>query len=293
MAHAGLGTTAGLLSFLAGCKDEENYLVWAEITEQLGKLRSLFSEDEEIKERLKKFTLRLVSPMVEKLGWEAKEGEDYLTGRMRSLLMSTAGTVGHTKVIEEAQRRFKLYTSGEDRTSIPPSLRLVCFRIAVAEGGQSELDAVISEYTKTTTIDGKEICLSSLGRARKPELIKQVLELTLSDKVKTQDKHTPAISMSNNSHARLMLWHFIKENWETVYKQLSGNMVVLDRFLKMSLNKFASFEVKEDIEAFFKEKDNQGYDKGLNIISDSIAGNAKFVEREQDLVRGWLKEHVA
>lgn len=96
MAFAGYGSTAGLLGFISKLKDERSYLVWASITEQLGKLRSLFSNGfPEIKEGLRKLTLELVSPMVKELGWEFAKGEDFLTARLRALLLSTAGAVGH------------------------------------------------------------------------------------------------------------------------------------------------------------------------------------------------------
>lgn len=291
MAFSGLGTTAGLLGFVDALKDEQSYLVWAEIIEQLGKLRSLFAESSpEIKEGLKKFTLELVSPTVERLGWEYKDGEDFLTGRLRALIITTAGTVGHRGVIEEAQRRFKAFIAG-DKSAIHPNLRLAVFRIAVAEGGQEELDAVLKEYASTAAVDGKEICLASLGRAKKLELVQQVLEFMLSDQVKVQDKHTPAIALSNNSDARYPLWEFIQKNWDEVYRQMSGNMVVLDRFLKNSLNKFSKMSTLDEILEFFKDKDNTGYDKGLGIIEDNIRGNSAYVQRDSEEVLEWLKAH--
>lgn len=294
MALSGLGSTTGLLSFLAELKDEESYLVWAEVIEQLGKLRSVFSEaSPEIKENLKKFTLQLVSPAVTKIGWEFAKDEDFLTSRLRALLISAAGAAGHEGIVKEAQRRFDLYITGKDKSAIHPNLRLAVFRIVIAEGGAEEYNAIVNEYLSTTSVDGREITLSALGRVRKPELIEEYLKFMLSDNVKTQDKHTPAISLSANTDARRALWEFVKANWETIYKQLSGNMVVLDRFLKNSLNKFASQEVLDDIQAFFKNKDNAGYERGLDIVSDTVRGNISWVQRDTDAVAGWLKQHVA
>lgn len=203
-------------------------------------------------------------------------------------IQPTLKSTNPPRVITEAQKRFKAYTSG-DASAIHPNLRLAVFKIAVAEGGAAEVDAVIKEYTQTTTVDGREICLTSLGRAREPAQIQKVLDLMLSDKVKIQDKHTPAIALSNNSSARYLLWQYIEENWIEVHKQLSGNMVVLDRFLKRSLNKFANEEVLDEILAFFAEKDNTGYDKGLGVIADSIRGNANYVKRDAGVLGEWLK----
>lgn len=228
-AFAGYGSTAGLLEFVTELKNEDSYLVWSAITERLGSLRSIFGESSpEIKDSLTKLTLELVSPIAERIGWDFKDNEDFLTGRLRALLISTAGSVGHKGIVDEAVRRFKAYESG-DKSAIHPSLRLAVFKIAIAEGGQAEYDAVVNEYLTSKSVDAREICLVALGRAKDPKIIDQVLDFMLSDKVKTQDKHSPAISLSNNSHARYKLWKFIQNNWDEVFKQLSGNMVVLVR----------------------------------------------------------------
>lgn len=96
MALAGYSSTEGLLGYITKLKEERSYFVWAAITEQLGKLRSLFGDiSPEIKEGLRKLTLGLVSPLVQELGWDFKDGEDFHTARLRALLISTAGAVGH------------------------------------------------------------------------------------------------------------------------------------------------------------------------------------------------------
>ncbi|TGZ76481.1 hypothetical protein EX30DRAFT_344874 [Ascodesmis nigricans] len=290
-AFAGYGTSAGLLEFITSLKNESSYLVWAAITERLGNLRSIFGESSpELKDALAKLTLSLVSPIVERVGWDFPEGEDFLTGRLRALLISTAGAVGHDQIIAESLRRFKSYVAG-DKDAIHPSLRLAVFKIAIAEGGKEEYDAVVNEYLTSKSVDAREICLVALGRAKKPEIVKEVLKFMLSENVKVQDKHSPAISLSNNGHARYVLWKFIEENWEEVHRQMSGNMVVLDRFLKNSLNKFSSEAVLKEIEDFFSVKDNTGYDRGLELVKDSIRGRASYVKRDKSNLEKWLKEN--
>lgn len=76
-----------------------------------------------------------------------------------------------------------------------------------------------------------------------------------------------------------------------MHAKLSGNSVVLDRFLRVSLNKFASFDVERDIAEFFKDKDNRGYDRSLGVISDTVRGNAAYKQRDEQLVAEWLEAH--
>ena len=69
--------------------------VWSQIVGSLANIRSVFADNEEISAALKTYTLRLVSAATEKIGWEFEPKEDFLTGQLRALLISTAGSAGH------------------------------------------------------------------------------------------------------------------------------------------------------------------------------------------------------
>ncbi|KAL8952644.1 MAG: hypothetical protein Q9222_001450 [Ikaeria aurantiellina] len=251
---------------------------------------AVFAENGPVADGLKDFTLKLVSKATEKIGWDYTEKEDYLTGQLRALLISTAGSAEHTATIDEAKRRFKRYIAGEQK-AIHPSLRLPVFRINVAEGGPEAYEAVRNEYLSTTSIDGKEICLQALGRVQTPNLIKDFLDFQFSDKVKVQDVHSGSIALAANSKARDVLWQYIKDHWSVVHGKLSGNSVVLDRYLKNSLQKFASHEKERDIADFFQDKDTKGFDRGLVQVADTVRGNANYKERDEMLVLEWLQTH--
>ena len=61
--------------------------------------RSIFADDERLEKGLQKFTLKLVTPATEKIGWEFNTNEDFLTGQLRALLLSTAGGAGHQGLV--------------------------------------------------------------------------------------------------------------------------------------------------------------------------------------------------
>ncbi|KAL8921139.1 MAG: hypothetical protein Q9208_005892 [Pyrenodesmia sp. 3 TL-2023] len=288
LALSGDGTTAGLLTFASNFPQETSHAVWAQLIASLVNIRSIFAENEAVADGLKQFTLKLVSSATEQIGWEYKPGEDYLTGQLRALLISTAGGAGHTATIEEAKRSFKRYISGE-LDAIHPSLRLPVFRINVTEGGKEAYEAVKNEYLKTTSIDGKEICLQSLGRVQATDLVNDFLDFQFSDNVKVQDVHSGSLALAANSSARDALWLWIKNHWDVVHGKLAGNAVVLDRYLKNGLQKFASHEKEKDIRSFFKDKDTKGFDRGLVQVSDTVRANANYKERDEELVLEWLQ----
>ncbi|KAF4313531.1 Peptidase M1 alanine aminopeptidase/leukotriene A4 hydrolase [Botryosphaeria dothidea] len=291
LAQSGDATTAAFLALLEGLQSESEYIVWQQILLTLGNVRSIFSENEEISKGLRLLTRKLVTPATDKIGWEFAKNEDFLTGQLRSLLISAAGLAGHESVIKEAQRRFAAYQGG-DKKAIHPSLRGPIFRIVVTEGGEQGFEAIKQEYLNNTSIDGREICLQALGRVQTPELAKAYLDFLFSPAVAVQDMHSGAASLAANSKTRYTLWAYIKEHWDSkVYPELSGNMVVLDRFIKLSLSKFASYDVAKDVKSFFANKDCKGFDRALAQSDDIMTGGAKYRERDSAVVKEWLSAH--
>ena len=298
LARSGDAQTAPLLSLIEGFSAETNYLVWSQVISSLATVKSVFSEDENVSNALKKFTLKLIKPTVTNLGWTFAPGEDHLTGQLRALLIQAAGLNGDEEVIKEAQRQFYAYAIG-DSSAIHNSLRSAVFQINVKYGGRAAYNAVKAEWASTTSIDGKETSLRALGRIEDiknaededplaTNLLKDLLDF-ISTSVPTQDVHTPAATLSINPKTRLGLWTYIKENWEPLRERLGKNMVVLDRFLKLSLQNFSDLETEADIAAFFADKDNRGYDRTLGVVSDSIKGRASYRLRDAEPLLEWLK----
>lgn len=84
------------------------YSVWSQIIENVRNIRSIFSKNEVVSAGLKKFTLNLVEGATEKIGWEFAPDEDYLTGQLRALLISTAGAAGHQGLASTKTRKIHL-----------------------------------------------------------------------------------------------------------------------------------------------------------------------------------------
>ncbi|GIZ46634.1 hypothetical protein CKM354_000975300 [Cercospora kikuchii] len=290
LAVSGHGTTSAVLSFVEGFHAETNYLVWSEVLTTLGKIRRIFASDEEVSHGLRAYTLKLVSAATEKVGWTFAPNDDYLTGQLRALLISSAGLAGHESVVAEATKQFDAFVGG-DPQAIHPSLRAAVFKIAIKNQGEQAYRAVQKEFLNTKSIDGREITLASMGSVPTKELANDYLKFAFAGNVAIQDLHTVGASLANNSKVRSTVWEYIKSEWPAVREKLGGNMVVLERFLRMSLQRFADAKVEQDIAQFFGDKDNTGYDRGLAVVSDTIKGSAQYKERDLENTREWLKAH--
>ena len=129
-----------------------------------------------------------------------------------------------------------------------------------------------------------------MGRFQNTQLLPEYLSL-LFNEVATQDMHTGAVALGSNSKTRAGLWEYIQTNFASIREKLGANMIVLDRFLKLALQKFNDRETEAEIAKFFEGRDNQGYDRTLNVISDTINGRAAYKERDAEVILEWLKTH--
>lgn len=290
LAMSGHATTPAFLSFIEGFSDEKEYVVWAQISSSLSKVRSVFSNNKEIAAGLKKFQLKLCSPAVEKVGWEFPQGEDFLTGQLRKLLLGMAAGSGHEATISTGKAKFEAWKQGDEK-ALHQNLRSTILNMAVANGGKEEFEAVKNSYRTTTSVDGKEICLVAMGRTKHHDLAQDLLAFNCSE-VATQDAHNVPAAIGANNKTRIEVWKFIQAEWDGKLSRVrSSSTVILDRWVKFALNGFSDLAVSDEIRAFFKDKDQSGFDRSLAQALDNIEANASYRERDEKVLLEWLQAH--
>ncbi|KAG0085460.1 hypothetical protein BGZ92_008961, partial [Podila epicladia] len=117
--------------------------------------------------------------------------EDYLTSRLRGVILSCAGRSGHEATVKEAKRRFALFmaadTTEQDKI-LHPTARKMAFEVAISQGGVTEFDQVMAYYQNTPKQDQQSMCLMAMGAAvRGQELIQRIFDFALSEQVRSQD----------------------------------------------------------------------------------------------------------
>ena len=177
-----------------------------------------------------------------------------------------------------------------------PNLRTVVYRAAIRANPAKAVEALKKEWYSGTSIDGKDLCLSSLGHVRDPELItKNLLPFLFnssppappSESVPSVDTHTLGGSLASNLVARPLLWKYIQDNWAQATTKMA-NPVVLDRFVKSTLNKFTDEKYIGEIDAFFAGQDTAAFDRTLLQVKDAIRGRAAYRARDASSIKEWL-----
>ncbi|KAF2861216.1 aminopeptidase-like protein [Piedraia hortae CBS 480.64] len=291
MAQAGLGHTSTVLSFLEGFSSETDYFVWVEVLSTLTRIQQIFT-DKEVAEGLQRFKLKLISPAVEKIGWKFPAKESFLTSQLRSLLITQAGLVGHEGTVSEAQKRFDDYFNGSNKSTMHPSLRLPIFKICIKNGDKTSYEQVKKEHLSTTSIDGTEITVQAMGQVPTPALARDYLDFAFSDNnVAVQNLHFMGGALTRNIAVRDEVWYHLKNNWAKVEKLLGANAIVLERYIRVTLQELVSPEIEKEIGEFFKDKDIKGYDRGLAVARDRIRSNVAYAKRDADVLKEWLVVH--
>lgn len=204
-------------------------------------------------------------------------------------MFGSAGLAEDEKVKKAAMDMFEKFKNG-DRSAIHPNLRASVYAIALVNGGEAEYNAVLNEYRTAKTADERNTALRAIGRAKSPELIKRTLSLPLSDEVKGQDIYLPLGGLRTHKDGIDALWGWMKENWDEIYKKLPPGLSMLSSVVSICTSGFTSEEQMKDIREFFSKKSTKGYDQALAQSLDAMQAKAKWLERDGDDVKAWLKQ---
>ena len=116
-----------------------------------------------------------------------------------------------------------------------------------------------------------------------------MMQFAFSGAVALQDLHVPSALLSRNKKARPIMWEWIKSNWSTVDAKFNGTTVAYDRWVRQSLESFTTKQDRDDVEAFFKDKDKTMYARALVQVLNTIECNYKYKERDEAKVAEWLE----
>ncbi|KAF9335500.1 hypothetical protein BG006_011356 [Podila minutissima] len=288
---SGNAATSSFLTLLKYFEDEEDYMVWGEVSLRLQELLSVWLEQPApVINALKEVQRRLFTKIVKRLGWDYAEGEDPSSGHLRALAIRFAGRAGDPDIVAEARRRFGAFMANKDMSAIPPDLRFPVFEIVLRTTvGTEEYEAVVSYYRETFIPGEKLVALTVLGYASSQELVRRTLAFAMSPEVRTQDILTAIATLRSSTMGRAELWDFMRLHWDVLYNRHCDDLRFLDYFVVLSIGSFSSLERYHEVQAFFSTKDTSLYERILATCLEGIRKNILWLERDRQEVENWLQ----
>lgn len=283
-ARAGIIKTSQFLKLVSQMKSETHVSVWNEIIERLNILKNAFFSDEEISEKLILFSRDLYKNKFEELIKSANL--DFNGQRLASALFEQAGISQFNVAVTKA---LSIYKSKD----IKPHFKQAVYRILLANADTCNDDvfnSVLAEVREPSTIDGREVALRSLGSINKvDEYLPSILSLFFDGSVPEMDYQFLTIPLASNFKTKVFFWNYFKDNYPKFRNDVS--MWTLDRVVKGFLPKLVSKDLVQDVELFFENKDNSGYEKGLRQSLDSMRNDVRWRERARGDLLAWFQSN--
>ncbi|CCE79899.1 Piso0_002991 [Millerozyma farinosa CBS 7064] len=268
----------------------DNYIVWLELGKRLDQLLITFSEENsKLSDGLQSFARSIYKDAAVKYINSPSEELDFLQLQLRANILLRAGLL---KIPEAKSYALQLFEKWKKGDQIHPSLKQFVFTTIVSSADiidEEKFNLILGEAINSPSLDSREISLSSLGHIDNAELSEKLISyLIRPDIVPTMDSHFLGQSLTENPKTRKDFWSFFKANYNTFYKLMSMNMVVLDRFIKLSLGNYQDLENYNDIKEFFSTKDIHGFERSYHQVLDNIKINSSWYVRDKDEVSQWL-----
>jgi puromycin-sensitive aminopeptidase len=208
---AGAGELSTWAQLVEGLRDDDDPDVWLALLAPLGLLDLVAAEKD--RRVVRAFIRRIVSPALERVGWDPRPGDGPRTGVLRSRLIGTLGGIGaDPKVRAEANRRLRRYW--EDPASLNPDLITSVVNVVAGSGGEDTYGLLRERLRMAVTPQDQIRYLFALGEPEDPVLLKRTLDATLTSEIRTQDAPLLIGRIFSSRAGAPVALEWLEEHWD-------------------------------------------------------------------------------
>jgi puromycin-sensitive aminopeptidase len=272
---AGEASAAEYLHLARGFGDESTLPVWQALSAGLGFCDRLI-DDSEAREQFRTFVRGLAGPALHRLGWAPKDGEDDLTGELRGLLIRTVAILGNDRDAQ-AKARALYQQSLDDPPSVAPPVASAALTVFAATGDAVDYDRVLDVFERSTNPQEQLRHLFALSEFDSTELMDRTCDLTLTDRVRSQNApFLLARCMRNRDHGE-QAWHFVARHWTELNERFPSTSIIR---MVDGVRLLMRPEQASEVRAFFSERGVPQAAKTLEQVLERQQINAALRTRE-------------
>ncbi len=160
-------------------------LEWSSVADGLGRIAGLY-DGTPLEAPVRARSLAILSPVLARIGIDAKPGESPLVGNLRETLVGRLGTNGDPAVM--ARARTYVAALAKDPTAIPPAIRTPILSTYAVNATPAEWDALLALTKAEKSPVAKNRFVSLLGAARDDATAGRALALLKTDTITTPQK---------------------------------------------------------------------------------------------------------
>ena len=154
-------------------------VILAAVPDYLESAHRIFEGDAATQARLLGYASGKLTPILTRIGYDAREGEGAQAPLLRQLLIATLGDMGDEAIVAEAKRRFAALK--DDPAALDGPLKFIWLGIVAKNADQATWDALRAMAHSAPSALERAQLFGLLGRARDDALSAKALELALTD----------------------------------------------------------------------------------------------------------------
>jgi puromycin-sensitive aminopeptidase len=277
LCQAGMLPAAEYLELTARFRDETDRNVWTALIGSFAYVNRIIADA--ARPGLAALVRDRLRPAAGRLGWEPRAGESELVRQLRGDLLRALGTLGDDAEAQaEARRRYARYR--EDERSLDPNVLPAVVAMVAASGGDAEYAEFGERFRQARTPQEEQRYLYALAGFRRPHLLQQTLDRTLSGEIRSQDAPYVVRSLLASVYGRGLAWEFVKTHWQTMARLYPPSAY---RRMFEGVTGLVSRRWEEEVRAFFPANGIELGGKTLEQYLEQLRIAVRFQEREAAL----------
>jgi puromycin-sensitive aminopeptidase len=220
---AGTTSAADFLTLADGFSGEGDVSVWRRLLAGLDQIDRLVDGD--ARTALQARVRALVSPALDRLGWEELPDD---AARDRELRGALIGALANLGADPDARARvtdlFHRYCA--DSNSVEANVAAAVVRATAAMAGRVEVDMIVERFQHGDTPQEELRFLYALSEVRDPDQMARVLELAMTPAVRTQNAPFLIGSCIANRDNAALAWKLVHERWNEMNARFPSNSIV-------------------------------------------------------------------
>jgi puromycin-sensitive aminopeptidase len=219
------------------------------------------------------------------IGWEPGPRESDDDRLRRAALLGLVGELGESPaLLAEARARCEAFLS--DRRSLEPNLADAVVSLAARAGDAALFERFLAASGEAATPQDQRRFLLALGAFTDPALVERALELTLGDRVGTQDVALLLARLLANRAAGARAWAFVKRRWAKLRRRMPPMLVTRPIEALPALGTRAH---RKDVAAFFRANPVPTAARAIRQTLEQFDLNLAFDERAERDLAGWVR----
>jgi aminopeptidase N len=201
------------------------------------------------RERFRGFVRELLRPVLDAVGWEAREADADLTKALRGTLFAGLGVLGADPEAIALAREIDL--EARSQGAVDPALAAAAVTVVATSGGAEQFDAFLAARAAPHATPQEQLrYLMALAEFRDPGLLSRTLELSLGEDVRPQNVPQLLARALANRDLGPLAWRFVRDRWEALAGRIAPSNVI---YLTGSLRTLTSPELVDEVQGFFAE----------------------------------------